>query len=565
MSKTRILLLLIVLLNVFGQVIFAQEKIFSKKEISKEITEAKELMKANNFEKSLILSRLALRHAIMIKDDNLIAYSYNTIGGNFDGLAESEKAFFYYKKGLLYASKTNNDELKNWLYNNLANIYCFDKKQYKIGIEYYKKSLAYSKRIKDASQVLFTKLNITWAYFDIGSFDEGYPYLKYINENHPKYGDPSTSVVLNMLNGMYYANKNNTEKAHFFFQEAIKLGNLGNEKSDLSYSHQEYSEFLLKNKEYQKAYENLALYNAITTTLNDEEKLRKANVAGINLEIDEYKREIDNIETKYKTKENLLLEKQSKNRKISIVIISVLLLVIILLYFFFQNIRLKQKNKLNSIRSKIQQNIINASITGQEMERKKIATFLHDNISALLTSAGLHLNVYSMKNPTPTEEITKTKAILQEAHDKVRDLSHQLSPALLGRFGLFYALQDLCEKNSNSSISFEYESAISTTKRYQEEFEMKIYFIITELLNNVIKHSKATTAKVKIEENSKLLQIQVQDNGHGFDTHNYYTLEGFGLNQIRARIDAMKGTFSLNSKLGLGTSINIEVPIDHKK
>ncbi|WP_348810875.1 tetratricopeptide repeat-containing sensor histidine kinase [Flavobacterium maritimum] len=565
MSKTRILLLLIVLLNVFGREIFAQEKILSKKEISKELNEAKELMKADNFEKSLVLSRHALRHAIMIKDDNLIAYSYNTIGGNFDGLAEVEKAFFYYKKGLLYASKTNNDVLKNWLYNNLANIYCFDKKQYKKGIFYYKKSLAYSKKIKDASQVLFTKLNITWAYFDIGSFDEGYPYLKYINENHPKYGDASTAVVLNMLNGMYYANKNDTKKAHFYFQNAIKLGNEGSEKSDLSYSLQEYSKFLLKNKEYQKAYENLALYNTITTALNDEEKLRKANVAGINLEIDEYKREIDNIETKYKTKEHQLLEKQSKNKKISIVIISVLLMVIILLYFFFQNIRLKQKNKLNSIRSKIQQNIINASITGQEMERKKVANFLHDNISALLSSAGLHLNVYSMKNQTLSEEIAKTKAILQEAHDKVRDLSHQLSPALLGRFGLFYALQDLCEKNSNSSIVFEYESSIPTTKRYQEEFEMKIYFIITELLNNVIKHSKATTAKVKIEENNNQLQIQVDDNGQGFDTHNYYTLEGFGLNQIRARIDTMKGHFAINSKLGIGTTVHLDVPIDNKE
>jgi signal transduction histidine kinase len=77
------------------------------------------------------------------------------------------------------------------------------------------------------------------------------------------------------------------------------------------------------------------------------------------------------------------------------------------------------------------------------MERKKIAVFLHDNISALLSSAGLHLNVHTMKNKTQSEEITKTIAILGEAHDKVRDLSHELLPSLLVRFGLFYALKDL--------------------------------------------------------------------------------------------------------------------------
>ena len=117
---------------------------------------------------------------------------------------------------------------------------------------------------------------------------------------------------------------------------------------------------------YKKAYENLALYNAITAELNNEEKLKKFNVAGINLEIDEYKREIDKIETKYKTKQSLLLEKQSKNKKISIIIISLLLLVIILFYFLFQNTKLKQKNKLKDIQSKIQQNIINALLTDRK-------------------------------------------------------------------------------------------------------------------------------------------------------------------------------------------------------
>jgi signal transduction histidine kinase len=367
-----------------------------------------------------------------------------------------------------------------------------------------------------------------------------------------------------MLNGMYYNYKNNLKKATFFFEKAINLGNKGDEKSDLSFAHHEYSKFLLKNGFYKKAYENLAKFNIITTELNNEEKLKKAKVAGINLEIDEYKREIEKIETEYRTKEEILLREQSMNKKIVVVVFSLFIASIILFYFFFQNSRLKQKNRLNSIRSKIQQNVINASVTGQEMERKKIATFLHDNISALLSSAGLHLNVFTLKNLTPCEEISKTIAILEEAHDKVRDLSHELLPSLLARFGLFYALQDLCEKNSNSSISFEYKSTIDTKKRYPEEFEMKIYFIITELLNNIIKHSKAAVAKVIIEEYGNVIQVQVHDNGKGFDTNKFNIIEGFGLNQIRARIYAMKGDLTVNSKIESGTIIAFEVPVSKK-
>lgn len=562
-QQARIILLFLLLLNISGLGVLAKEKMPSKKEITVLTKEACQEMKEGKFEKSLIKSRIALRYAIAIKDDNLIATIYNTIGANFDEMSEFDKAFFFYNKGLVYAKKTDNYQLKNWLYNNLGNIYCFDKKQYEKGIFYYKKSLEYSKKIDDLSQIVFTKLNITWAYFDIGRFDEGYNYLQFINKHHEKYGDESTIVALNMLNGMYYGHKMDIKKANRFFENAIKLGNKGKEKSDLSFSHMEYSKFLLKNGQYQKAYENLANYNTISAALNNEEKLKKANVAGINLELDQYKREIDIIETKYQTKQQILIERQYKNKQISVIIIASLLLIIILFYFFFQNTRLKQNSKLKDIQSKIQENIINASINAQETERKKIASFLHDNISAILSSAGLHLTVFTSQNQSPPEEIIKTKSLLKEAHDKVRDLSHELMPTLLARFGLFYAVEDLCEKNSNSAIDFKYSSVVPAKIRYNEDFEMKIYFIITELLNNITKHSQASKGTVTIRENNQSLFIDINDNGKGIDTEKFEFIEGFGLNQIQARINNLNGIFSISSKLYNGTVVSIVVPVVH--
>jgi two-component system NarL family sensor kinase len=565
MSYRQIVIVLLVLLSCSTNTVFAHKKKPTKKEVTTLSNEAILLMKEGSYEKSLIKSRLALSQAIRLKDNNLIAGSYNTIAANFDQLSEFDKAFYYYHKGLTYANKTNNDVLKNWLNNNLGNIYCFDKKQYEKGIYYYKKSLEYSTRIKDSAQIVFTKLNLTWAYFDIGRYEEGLPYLKYINKHHEKHGDTSTIVALNMLNGMYYNYKNDPEKATFFFENAIKHGNEGNEKSDLSYSHHEYSKFLLKNGDYKNAYKNLAIFNAITDELNDEEKLNKANVAGINLEIDEYKREIDKIESEFKTKEYLLLQEQSRNKKIVIVLSAILLLLFLLFYLYSQNAQLKQKNKLKDLRSKAQENMINASINGQELERKKIAAFLHDNISALLSSAGLHLHAYTSQNQSYPQEIIKTKAILEEAHDQVRDLSHELMPSLLARFGLFDALDDLCEKNSNSILHFEYASSINRKTRYDEDFEMKIYFIIMELLNNIIKHSDASQSKLSIDENNESLKITLMDNGKGFDSSKFHVLEGFGLNQIKARINNLKGNIYFNSKLNAGTTITIEVPITYPK
>lgn len=84
--------------------------------------------------------------------------AYNIIAFNFDELLEPEKALYYYKKSLIYAENSNNLELQNWIYNNIGNIYCFDKKRYEKGISYYIKSLYFSRATKDSSQIFLLNL-----------------------------------------------------------------------------------------------------------------------------------------------------------------------------------------------------------------------------------------------------------------------------------------------------------------------------------------------------------------------------------------------------------------------
>jgi signal transduction histidine kinase len=126
---------------------------------------------------------------------------------------------------------------------------------------------------------------------------------------------------------------------------------------------------------------------------------------------------------------------------------------------------------------------------------------------------------------------------------------------------LFYAVEDVCEKNSNSKLQVEYESSIEKEKRFTDEFEIKIFFIVSELINNIIKHSNASMAKISIDHYGNQLSIKVFDNGKGFDISKFNTLEGFGINQIKSRINGMKGKINIDSKLDMGTIITIDVPI----
>ncbi|WP_394774619.1 sensor histidine kinase [Flavobacterium sp.] len=254
---------------------------------------------------------------------------------------------------------------------------------------------------------------------------------------------------------------------------------------------------------------------------------------------------------------------QLRNKEIVSLCIVLIIILFFLFYYFYENTKLKQKIKRKDTKQKIFLNIINAGIDTQEIERKKIASFLHDNINSLLSSVGLHLNTFTAQNNVKSEEIQKAKAILQEAHDLLRDMSHDLVPALLVRFGLIYALEDLCERNSNSNTNFEFSSKIPTDKRYGEKFEMKVYFIVSELFSNIIKHSGAKKAKILLHEKENQLIIIIEDDGQGFKTEKIDESEGFGLNRIRARIKKYKGNLAIDSNPNKGTSIKIKIPLPH--
>jgi len=263
------------------------------------------------------------------------------------------------------------------------------------------------------------------------------------------------------------------------------------------------------------------------------------------------------------TVNHLSKSEQLRNKKIVSLTIILTVIIFLLFYFLYQNNKLKQKIKRKDTKQKILLNIINSGIDSQEVERKKIASFLHDNINSLLSSAGLHLNTFTAQNDVKSEEIRKAKAILSEVHELLRDMSHDLVPSLLVRFGLIYALEDLCEKNSNSAIKFEFSSTIPTSRRYVEKFEMKIYFIVSELFSNITKHSNAQKAKLSLAEKDNQLILHIHDDGIGFKTQKLKDAEGFGLSRIRARIKKYKGTLSITSKENQGTKIKIQIPLPH--
>jgi len=248
--------------------------------------------------------------------------------------------------------------------------------------------------------------------------------------------------------------------------------------------------------------------------------------------------------------------------------------IILLLAFLLNQYKLRQRNlslqlskqelaqqqKLEKVRTESQIRILNATLDGKETERKQIAETLHDSVSALLSSANLHLQACKklFKGTIPVE-VEKSQNIIHEASHKIRNLSHTLVSSVLLKFGLAYAIKDMAEKYSNSQLDIEYNT--KNVKRYDQDFEIKLHNIIQELINNTIKHSRASNASIHIEDVDDKIKIYIKDNGKGFDKQLIKNKNGLGINQINARIHMMKGEFNIESENNSGTSITIELPV----
>ncbi len=143
-------------------------------------------------------------------------------------------------------------------------------------------------------------------------------------------------------------------------------------------------------------------------------------------------------------------------------------------------VELLQNQNLDKLKSESQVRILNATLDGKESERKQIAETLHDSVSALLSSANLHLQATRKQfNGSTPVEIEKTQEIIQEASQKIRDLSHTLVSSVLLKFGLKFAIKDIAEKYSNSVLNI--DTNIKNTRRYEQNFEINVYNISSEI------------------------------------------------------------------------------------
>jgi PAS domain S-box-containing protein len=199
----------------------------------------------------------------------------------------------------------------------------------------------------------------------------------------------------------------------------------------------------------------------------------------------------------------------------------------------------------------------------EEKERQRMAESLHDGIGQSLAIAYLKL---SSINDT-TQQIKKSKVIsetlqlINQSIRETRSLTYDLSPPILHELGLISALKWKLEKMKDE-FGLKTELKNNTDPlNIKNETAILLYRIFSELINNVIKHSKSSDLQIIINKCDNEICFEVIDSGKGFDLVEYASKpKGFGLFNIRERIESIQGRFEIESEIGRGTKVKIFIP-----
>ena len=221
-------------------------------------------------------------------------------------------------------------------------------------------------------------------------------------------------------------------------------------------------------------------------------------------------------------------------------------------------------NDVTSLRE-AEMKVLQSLIEGEDNERRRVAKELHDSLGQSLTAASLNFdsigNNLSLLDPARADNFKTGMTFLNLAIEESRNIAHNLMPKAIEDFGLVLSLKSLfnyIEKTSGIEITF-YENL--SDYRLNQQTELNLYRITQEALNNVMKHAAADKIFVQIMLYQTEIIYTFEDNGKGFQIDMVNARKkGMGFSSIHNRVLAMSGTLDIDSSLGGGTSITIQIP-----
>lgn len=479
----------------------------------------------------------------------------------------SNKAEFYIKEYMNYAKASRNYSKLLKGYVQIASIK-INEKEAQESLLYFRKAIRLNQKVKDKKLESKIYNNLSVLFSDVLNIpDSGLYYLKKDRVLLESEEVPNpTYICINLMN------------------QASNYRHLLQYTKAIALLHQADLIKLIEYKKETKESINTFLYMNYKDARNIDQAffhLEVANQYNDSINIEQQNKAVNELDTKYKTKEkeleNLRLKTNIKsNRMLLYSFIFLLIILITISILGYKNIIKKKRIAEQDKRIKTQElekvlkdqelNDIDLILESQEKERQNIANELHDNLGSML--ATLKLNFQNLKqqkdklNQQEDKLYKKTDALLEEAYQNVRNIAHLKNLGVIGSEGLLVAVNNMAEKMSILEKLKINVIPFGLNERLENIIEVNLFRMIQELCTNIIKHSEATEVNIYLTQGTPTeINIIIEDNGKGFDPKIIVSQSGIGLKNMEKKVEQMGGTFTVDSVINKGTSIIIDLPL----
>lgn len=479
---------------------------------------------------------------------------YNLLGAISGRLQQYDKALDNHQIALSIGEKISDGYFYN-LYsnNNIAFIYQ-EKGDYRQALAIYeeliKKTSLYQ---KDPSLYALILGNI--AYNKFLSRDVNYDLIGLEFKEAYKISDSIDDDIVKMAISNYYSeyflSRNTMDSALFYAKKAYNLGKETKSNNVISKSLLLMSK--IKGGDVGKEFlnEHIKLNDSL---LNNERNIRN-KFARIEFETDQI--EAENIRI-------------SRERLLFLLLSIGLMLTLTLLYIIISQRAKNRKLEFNQKQQEANEEIYNLMLAqqdkieeGRTKEKLRISGELHDGILGRLFGTRLSLDSLNMQQ---TEDAIKNRGQyideLKSIEQEIRKISHDLNTDFIAGSGFIDIIKTLIETQSSAyqlSYTFDQDDEINW-ETVSNKSKIHIYRMVQETMQNIYKHANAKHIKISFRLKNDVILLSIEDNGSGFNVNK--AKKGIGLKNINSRAKEIGGKVDIESKIDVGTTILISVPIN---
>ena len=503
------------------------------------------------YEKDLLYSLKAIAIYEKINANEELALEYGELGYRMKK-RNMHKAEVYMQKAKSISENSKLQKPLLSIYNNYG-VLKEIQTQYDSALYFYKKGLALKEAIKDSIGIPYSLNNIAGVYVIKKQFQKAMPiYERALKIRILKNDQIGIAENYSYFGDLYFAKKD-FKTAISYFEKSLQQA--------LKYKYTDLIQY-----SYLKLSENQEQLNNSSEALKNFKKYSQYKESLLNKETNSKVAELEvRFETAKKEKQLLQNEIEAKKKNAIILVLSLVTLFIGLIGFLIYR-QQKLKNKQQEQEFQLKSAIAQIETQNQLHEQRlSISRDLHDNIGAQLTFVISSVDNLKHGNQITDNKITNqltkisdfTKSTIIELRDTIWAMNNNEFSFEDLRSRIFNFIEKAKSAKENIDFKFNVDESLQDLK-FSSLIGINLYRTIQESVNNAVKYSDANEIVVEVKNVSNKIQIEVQDNGKGFDIEN--TDLGNGLYNMKKRIEEIDGTFEINSLINRGTKIRFEIP-----